>query len=221
MRLFHVGPTVLFPACAGAVLGDAIMADAAVSTTRERVARTVSNVASPPVLMAAAAVQAGLWSATEAEIKLFLLGLGVMMLTDLALWWTKQISSPEADSIEERILVLWCVTPTAILTTGVFWICSDSRDLVVFECGIAATLAALTAITTKKRWKISVHAAGCGTLAGEFLIHWQGWMVAATLVLAAAVAWSRLVLGKHDHEQVLAGTAIVPVIFVAVYFIFR
>lgn len=68
-------------------------------------------------------------------------------------------------------------------------------------------------------WKISVHAAFTGLAVAGLCISY-GIVCAGSLILIPLVSWARIRLGYHSLMQVVAGTALAVVIFIAVAIFF-
>jgi membrane-associated phospholipid phosphatase len=84
----------------------------------------------------------------------------------------------------------------------VFYLLGFPRPLLV---GMLISLAILTAAMIINRWsKISLHLT-FGVYFAVSMLAVNYWMSGGLFVLAVAVAWSRLKLGRHNTAQVLSG----------------
>jgi membrane-associated phospholipid phosphatase len=104
-----------------------------------------------------------------------------------------------------RLIVMTFII--ASVTTGIVLMATlgAPRIMIALIAAMLTTLAALMAITTA--WKISVHAAvSSGAVAMLAIVYGPPMLAAYGLV--ALVGWSRVKLGDHTRNQVLAGAVL-------------
>jgi hypothetical protein len=156
---------------------------------------------------------------THPEVKwgtyklMFLLTIAMPLLSMLILKQSRMITSLEMRTREERIVPFLVQLFYFLLT---YFLIKHFTTVFIFPAvlysafsgGILA-LAIVLLVTFK--WKISVHMAGLGGLAGVVLgiAEVEAFnafvMIAAVLLAAGLTGTSRLILGAHDSKQLYAG----------------
>jgi hypothetical protein len=161
----------------------------------------VSGIASPPVLRQA------LFSAV-------LVAAAVMAYSAVQVRRGRW-SHVDASVREERQQLNLFLAVLLVLVAGVLWLTGRSCGVVAGVTSAALLAAAAHAV---RRWcKVSLHVA-FATWSPAFLWPRLG-AVMVVLALAAAIAWSRLVLRRHTRADVIAGGLLglgVGVVFLAV-----
>jgi hypothetical protein len=195
-------------------LPDAPTTPAPAVPVRRRVAKLITDVLSPAVLVAGIllavawhaaptpqrALQWGLIAAAAASLLpiTYIIG-GVRR----GRWSNHHV--PERDRRTLPLLV--CLLSTGAGTALLAWAGAPRQLLALIACMVAA-LAIATPITLALKWKISIHAlvaAGAAVAAG--IVFGPVWLLPGAIA-AAAVMWSRVEIRDHTTGQVLAGAAV-------------
>ena len=177
----------------------------------QRVARILSLVFQPMltgtyVLLAIALTSAATWTAGVAwGIGMAVLTAGIPSLDILRRIRGRTVADFSIFIRRQRLRPLL----VALTCTGLAFIVSlvleAPHQLQASLLAALVTGAALASVTGA--WKISFHAAAIvGAVA--ILAWYIGWEMLALAPLVPAVAWSRVVLGRHTLAQVLAGLAV-------------
>lgn len=107
---------------------------------------------------------------------------------------------------------------SAGVALAVLLVFGGPRELVALLASMLAVLVAAIVITGF--WKISLHAAvAAGGAATVILIYGQWWWLLTFVVLA--VGWSRVRLADHTPAQVVAGSALGPLVGGVVFLLLR
>lgn len=186
-------------------------------TRTRKVARWVSNIASPPVLAVFGANLTALDIATRAAWAWawFLVGLTILIPTLFIAWMVKKGKLTDFDVYvrEQRTLPYLVSLGCAVVSCTVMMIARAPSLLILLNS--AALVQGTTMYLVNRRWKISAHAAGS---AGFAVLIWQilGPFSSPILLVIPLVAWSRVVLRRHTLGQVIAGAALGAGIFFGV-----
>jgi hypothetical protein len=173
------------------------------------VARTVSNVFSPPVVAVPVLVTAVWVSNVPGTWRFALLYVLVAMLVPLAhlLWsvYTGRVSDFHLENRRERtepfLVSLACSTVVLLLLVPL----GAPPIFIVFVRAVLLQALILFAITMV--WQVSVHTAATAAMATTLVLA-VGPDMGATLLLIPVVGWARLRLRRHTLAQVATGALI-------------
>lgn len=103
---------------------------------------------------------------------------------------------------QHRLIVMTFIIASVAAGIALMVALGAPRPISALIVSMLTTLAALMAVTPV--WKISVHSA---VSSGSVLLIAQtcGWWAVALYPLVVLVGWSRVVLGDHSRNQVIAG----------------
>jgi len=182
-------------------------------TWDERLAGVISQVGSPPVLVAgsmaltAASIanpHAWLWAVTYT-----LLGVVPSVLHLVWLLHRGRIAGLDIPLREHRIQPFAFTTVCRTVAWLVLWVGTAPLPLVVLA-GILS-LQTLIILGITMRWKISVH---CATASGAAVMAWSVTGVWLPVLLALClIAWSRVRLRRHTSTEAVAGVLLGFVVF--------
>jgi hypothetical protein len=177
------------------------------SSTRHVVARLISTVGHPAVVVTGSILLLGRRFGFSLPL-LFCLAVVLIIATGLTLWsrskvrqgrWKHMDASIPHERGEWNKVAFVVLAIGAIVTSGAY------GGIAGLGLGCCAFILAV-AIVTAKRLKLSQHVA-FATLS-IFIAGFAGPGEAAALsALTIAVAWSRVVLGRHTRSEVLSGAA--------------
>ena len=179
----------------------------------ERLADVISQVGSPPVLVAGSmALTAGsvanpgawLWAVT-----CVLIGVIPSVLYLVWLLHRGRIASLDIPFREHRIRPFVFTTGCRMVAWLVLWVGTAPLPLVLLA-GILS-LQTLFILLVTMRWKISVH---CATASGAAVMAWSlvgVWL--PMLVGVSLIAWSRVRLRRHTMTEAMAGLLLGFVVF--------
>jgi membrane-associated phospholipid phosphatase len=180
-------------------------------------ARTISQVGSPPVLSAAATALIALTLSSLSAWHWAAVYVSVAILTPvLYLVWLlcrRQITGLGLPLREQRVWPLIF----ALVCAGLAWLVlaqgGAPRQMVALARGLWLELVVLFAITLS--WKISVHAAVAASVA---TLVWSLSGTAVPLLIGVlVVAWSRVRLRRHALDETVAGALLgLTIFFIAV-----
>lgn len=169
----------------------------------------ISQVGSPPLTGAGAAITVGLMVATALAWQWTLLYLGVtILLPCLYIIWLVQrglVSDFHLPRREERLRPLLFSLAAAAVVWGVFHSVETPAGLKMLA-SVNALQAILFFVITL-RWKISLHCAAAAMLA-ELLLVYFGAAAAPFAMSVPLIAWSRLYLRRHTLAQTVAGAGL-------------
>ncbi len=173
-----------------------------------RVARTISYVASPPVLTAASSLAAASIDGRPTAYLAAGLLVAVAAVLPLAILLrqvrTGTVSDLEVTRREERTWPLLLTTTCVGLGAGLVLLVGAPPGVAGLGAILGVQSLLLLAITGS--WKISVHASAAAS-AGAL-----GWVLSGHpepgLVLVGLVVWSRLLLRRHSPLQCLGGALV-------------
>jgi len=169
----------------------------------------ISQVGSPPLTGAGAAVTVALMMATALAWQWTLLYLGVtILLPCLYIIWLVQrgvVSDFHLPRREERLRPLLFSLGMAVVVWGVFHGVATPVGLKMLAS--VNMLQALLFLLITLRWKISLHCAAAAILA-ELLLVYFGAAAAPFALSVPLIAWSRLYLRRHTLAQTVAGAGL-------------
>ncbi|SDT74563.1 phosphoesterase PA-phosphatase [Actinoplanes derwentensis] len=181
---------------------------------RRRVAKLITNLLSPAVLVAGILLstawhtapstqKAALWGLIAAAAASFLPITYIIRGVKRGQWSNHHV--PERDRRSLPLLV--CVGSTTAGTVLLAWADAPRQLLALIACMVAA-LAIATPITLALKWKISIHAlVAAGVAVATVVLFHPVWLL-PTAVIAAAVMWSRVEIRDHTVGQVIAGAVV-------------
>ena len=176
------------------------------NVTRVIVARAISIVGHPVVLVIIAAlVTASARGATIAQLRLVggvlaMLGLVVLAYSG---WQVRsgRWSHVDASVPKERTSLNVFLAILLLLSATLLWFLAGRSNMAIALAFSGAII--LTALLSARWVKVSLHAAFA---AFATALLWPNWIaVAAGVAVTAAVAWSRLELGRHVAADIAAG----------------
>ncbi|KHD77446.1 phosphoesterase PA-phosphatase [Actinoplanes utahensis] len=182
-------------------------------TTADRVARLLTEVLSPAVLVAVVLLAVA-WASADSALSALIMGVIAAAAASFlpiayilrgvrrGSWTDRHVG----DRAQRTLPLLVCLGSTASGTAALAAV-GAPRDLLALIACMAAALVVATPITLLARWKISIHALVAAGVAVTFTVVF-GWALLATWPPAAAVGWSRVRLGDHTTAQVLAGALV-------------
>ncbi|BCJ56250.1 hypothetical protein Asp14428_77250 [Actinoplanes sp. NBRC 14428] len=181
--------------------------------TADRVARLLTEILSPAVLVATVLLavawhaadtpgQALLWGLIAAAAASFIPITYIIRGVRRGHWTDKHVGVRE----QRKLPLLVCLVSTAAGSVTLAVAGAPRELLALIACMVAALVVAV-AVTLAGRWKISVHSlVAAGTAIALVVV--GGPALLATLPLAAAVGWSRVRLRDHTPAQVVAGAVV-------------
>ena len=191
---------------------------------RLRVARLVSELLSPPPILAVVALAVA-WDSSPTPAMAILWG-GVAAVSTSVLPYALILRGVRRGQLTDRNISLreqrvrfGAVAMASILTGLVVLAAFDApAELVALQASVAVGVACGWVITLW--WKISVHAAiAAGAATVLLLVFGPALLVSWPLV--AVIAWSRVQVGDHTPAQVLAGAALGVVVNTIVFQLLR
>lgn len=176
-----------------------------------RVARTLSDVISPPTMFAATGLALGIyerpfWPGLAWGVVYSLLIALTPMFVVLYLLRTERIGDLHMSATNERHIPYL----TAVISGAVAYVL-----LVVFDGPVLLKCLAILGIITlgtlgliNTRWLISIHATAAAATWLIATLVFGRWVGIMLLPLVILVAWARLYLKRHTPAQVLAGIVV-------------
>jgi hypothetical protein len=163
------------------------------------------------------------WEAKRFVLLVFIFTTGVLPLLTAAIMALNPKFDLSMDGLRDRIVMF--------LFTSVFYylgylIMNRMKAFPVFKVFlVASVLVIVILLIVSFKWKISSHMAALGSISGTlFALSFRSginpvWALVTVIFVSGAVGTSRLLLGKHDIWQVVAGySAGFAVLYPAVYF---
>ena len=185
------------------------------------VAYWVSQIGSPPLTGAAAALTVGYMLATTVawQWTIFYLVLTILAPCLYIIWLVQRgaVSDFHLPQRKERLRPLLFSLGAAVIVWVVFHRVQVPAGLKMLASvnGLQAILFLLITL----RWKISLHCAAAAILA-ELLLIYFGPMAAPFAMSVPLIAWSRLYLRRHTLAQTIAGASLGIVILTLTLFIY-
>jgi membrane-associated phospholipid phosphatase len=191
---------------------------------RLRVARLVSELLSPPPILAVLALLVA-WDSSPTPAMAILWG-GIAAVSASVLPYALILRgvrqgrlSDKNISLRQQRIRFAAVAITSILTGLAVLAAFDApAEMVALQASIAAGVACGWVITIW--WKISVHAAIAAGAATVLLLVF-GLALLVVWPLVALIAWSRVQVGDHTPAQVLAGIALGIVVNATIFPLLR
>ena len=186
-----------------------------VPTWDSRLARYVSQIASPPLLAALSAAMIG-WSLNTRfawSLVSFEIGFAILLPVLFISWLLRRGKISDFDVYLRRqrfwpyLFTVFC----SLATLGLFWVLNAPSLLLALAAAALAQIVAMFAINFF--WKISAHAAGAAGFA-TLLFYIVGAAAFPVFLLIPLMIWSRLRLRRHTLGQTLAGALLGVLIFV-------
>ena len=174
----------------------------------DRLARAVSIVCAPPVMILPVAALAS-WhdaageSALVSVVTLVVTTAVLPMLFVYAAYVAGLISSPDMPRRSERLQPALFTTLCAVAAYPLLQGVGAPSLFLRIDAALALQMALLGIVTIW--WKISYHAAGAAGLVIVALALSDLSVAAPLLALPALVGWARVRLGRHTPRQVFAG----------------
>ena len=182
------------------------MASAISPTVRDMLARMVSIVGHPLVLLSLAMFAIGARDGDTGQQRSIVIGLLVFTAAVMgySAWQVRRHRWAHVDASHagERLTLNRFLLLALLAATATAWLSHAPRDLILaLLLSVALVLAALLT----RRWcKLSLHLA-VAVFSACLLWHAAWWAGLATFALAACVLWSRLALARHVPRDLVAG----------------
>lgn len=128
-------------------------------------------------------------------------------------WGDKHVGARTA-----RLIVMPAVLASVLLGIGLMAVLHAPRAMIALVATMLITLAALTAVTLV--WKISVHQSVSAGACAVLIQVYGPWMLLG-YALVVLVGWSRIELGDHTRNQVIAGTLLGTLVAAATFALLR
>lgn len=178
---------------------------------RQRVARWLTEVFAPAVLVSVLLVLLGVHSEPGLGRGLALGALAALFESALPYLYilrgvrTGRLTDHHIGDRRQRLVPL--LVGTGSVLAGFAALLAAHARWQLLAAVVAGGVGLVVAAVVNHWWKMSIHAAvAAGSVAILTLVY--GWPLLATAPLAGAVGWSRVVLKDHTWAQVAAGTVI-------------
>jgi hypothetical protein len=178
---------------------------------RVRLARTLSNVISPPVIFAALGLAIALYERPDpvgllwAAVYGFWVSLMPILLV-LYLLRTGRVADLHLSSTDERRLPYLVGVLGAVVAYLLIWLSGGPPLLATLALLSVITLGSLAIIT--RIWLISVHATSISGATVVSGLVFGKWAALVLLPVALFVFWLRLYLRRHNVGEIVAGAAL-------------
>jgi len=193
--------------------------------TRSRVARTVTEVCSPAIVVVLLPIAVAwhatghrvgptvLWGLVVAVFSSVLPMVFIMRGARLGRWDGHHVRNREGRLVPLVLALGSTAVGLAILLFG-----HAPRDVIALDVAMLVTLFACTIVT--RWWKISLHSAvSGGAVATLTLLYGPLWLAGVAIVIL--IGWSRVAIGDHTVTQVIAGALIGPILGGAIFLLVR
>ncbi|MBN1987541.1 MAG: hypothetical protein JW761_14615 [Prolixibacteraceae bacterium] len=163
------------------------------------------------------------WEAKRFVLLVFIFTTGVLPLLTAAIMALNPKFDLSVDRLKDRIVLF--------LFSSVFYylgylIMNRMKAFPVFKVFlVASVLVIIILLIVSFKWKISSHMAALGSISGTlFALSFRSginpvWALVTVILVSGAVGTSRLLLGKHDIWQVVAGYSTgFAILYPAIYF---
>ncbi|MFV2198378.1 phosphatase PAP2 family protein [Nocardiopsis sp. LOL_012] len=180
--------------------------------TGSRVARLVTEVCAPGILVVVILVAVGWYAAPGlvglgwgllAALFCGIVPYGILIAGARAGWWTDHHVGDRRQRLVPLLIIIACV----VAGIAALAVLGAPGPLFALVAAMLVTLFATLGITVAARWKISVHTAVAGGVAVILMLTY-GLFMAVTVPVVALVAWSRVRLRDHTPAQTVAGAVL-------------
>ncbi|MFD6155746.1 phosphatase PAP2 family protein [Nocardia sp. NPDC060256] len=186
-------------------------------TAAERAARTLTELGAPWITNTVTSVVAGFlvdapaWGLFVATIS------GVIPMIVILSGVRRGIASDHhVTEIEDRHWVIPVILAIVYAGLMIETVQGAPRELIAWTVAALTVLVGIGLVTMLGGWKVSVHTAvSAGTIVLLALVS-SPWFLLA-LPLTALIGWSRVWLGDHTRDQVIAGAALGAVLAATAY----
>ena len=141
---------------------------------------------------------------------------GIPMVVILGGMRRGQASDHHVTDIKQRRWVIPAILAIVAVGLVVEVIAGAPRELIAWTAAGLVVLIGIGIITIAGHWKVSVHTAVAGGTTVLLAIMISPWVLLA-LPLTAAIGWSRVWLGDHTRDQVIAGAILGIVLATGTY----
>lgn len=183
-----------------------MLPDRRIGRARAATARALSILGHPALVMPVAVVLSSVSRGAPAEVTRVALAAALIVAAIVAVYSLLQVraarwSHVDASAPAERVHLNRFLAALLLTAAALLWIAGQPAALVA---GLGWSAAIVIVALAARRWmKLSLHSAFGAYAAG---LLWPLLLAMAVLAsLAAAVAWSRLQLGRHTTAEVAAG----------------
>jgi membrane-associated phospholipid phosphatase len=174
---------------------------------RDKSARVISNLFSPPLVALACILVTALATKSESSLFWILVFITLLIIPPtvfiLSLVHKGKISDFHMNIREERALPLFAIFAYAALIFLVMYLGGAPRLMLIVTA--AALLQILLVFIITLKWKISGHCTSAAGLAFLTIALYGENVIPLTLIVPV-IAWSRIRLGRHTISQTLAGS---------------
>jgi len=174
---------------------------------RDKSARVISNLFSPPLAALACILVTALATKSESSLFWILVFIALLIIPPtvfvLTLVHRGKISDFHMNIREERAKPLFAIFTYAALIFLVMYLGGAPRLMLIVTA--AALLQILLVFIITLKWKISGHCTSAAGLAFLTIALYGENVIPLTLIVPV-IAWSRIRLGRHTISQTLAGS---------------
>lgn len=197
--------------------------DARTPTTTDRVARVVTEVFAPGVLVVAVLLAVGWYSSRSpaglgwgllSALFCGIIPYAVLLLGVRRGWWTDRHVRERRQRVAPLLMVITCVA----LGIATLVLLDAPREL--FALVVAMLTALVITLVITLGWKISVHTSVAGG-ASVVLMLTYGALTAVTVPVVAVIGWSRVRLRDHTPAQAVVGAVFGAVVAATVFSLLR
>jgi hypothetical protein len=205
--------------------GSAVAGSAPEGSTRRKVARIVTEVCSPAIVVILLSLAVA-WHATGYRVgPTFAWGLTVAVCSSVApmvfiiggarkgRWDGHHVRNREGRLIPLTLCGVFTAAELAILIVG-----HAPRDLIALDVAMLGTLIVCLAIT--QAWKVSIHTAVLGGAVATVVLLYGTWLIVFALAVVV-VGWSRVQLSDHTVAQTIVGGLVGPIVGGAIFLLVR
>jgi membrane-associated phospholipid phosphatase len=132
--------------------------------------------------------------------------------------YAMKVKGVDFDFTDRRTRTPWYAAIEACYASGLLVFAPFLlRSWPLFNLAIVSTLLNGLCTIVNLYWKISAHAAGSAGPATGIALVFGWWTLFITVPIVVAIAWSRVVLGKHSISQVVWGVVLAVACYGAVF----
>ncbi|SDN03073.1 phosphatase PAP2 family protein [Allokutzneria albata] len=182
-------------------------------TVARKVAKAVTEVLSPYVVLAVLAFAVGAWPHPERPAALWwaaALTLGSCVIPYVFVVNGARRGRWDGHHVNDRagrLVPLVIITASIVVVTVAMGVTRAPAHVFALGLGEVVLIVVLGLITVLGRWKVSVHAAvGAAALVIVSILYGLDWLALAPVVML--LCWSRVELEDHTPAQVLVGTVL-------------